>query len=159
MKKSLQLSLAVLAVSVLTACGSGGSEDAADKYVGTWKSVCFSYVATNGTTYYTNRFLTYTKSNATELISDIVFKTVYLDAACKNPYGPYAANSHPGKLNIGTQAKFLEQSVDTIVETDTATGATYTGYATANSTQVLIVTFTAGQTPAGWGKYSPYTKE
>ena len=159
MKKSLQLSLAVLAVSVLTACGSGGSEDAADKYVGTWKSVCVSYVATNGSTYYTHRIRTFAKSNATVLTGTFKSENVYLDTACKQLYATSVTNHNPENLNIGSKVAFLGQSVDSIVLTDTVTGTTYPGYATADNTQLLIVTPAAGQTATGWGVNSPYTKQ
>jgi hypothetical protein len=159
MKNILKLSLAAAAIAALAACGdSGGNSDAAEIYVGTWKSVCFSYVDA-GRTLYTQRVRTLDKASAAELTSVIKYETAYSDAACKNSVGNYTANSEAERFNIGPKTTFLGRQVDALVLTELPSGAAISGYIVADSKQMLIVTYKPGETPNGWGIYSPYTKQ
>ena len=159
MKKSLQLSLAVLAVSVLTACGSGNSEDAADKYVGTWKSRCFSYKGSDGNTYYQTRKVSMDKVTGAELSASYSDSKAHSDSACTNLLGAIS-NSPTGKINIGAEEIFLGAQAHYIVYTNPTTGEARQGYMTTDGAQLhLVVSDVTGQKPGGWGNASPYTKQ
>jgi hypothetical protein len=162
MKNLLKLSLAAIAVAALTACGGGSSTpDAADAYVGTWKSVCYSYTNSVGTGY-TKRIRTYSKTSATEITSSTISDSPYTDANCTNVAGTWSSNTPSlGKYVLGAKAQFLGANTDTYVFTNLTTpGPTYSGYIVADGTKLFLAdTQTGSAPPTGWGIYSPYTKQ
>ena len=159
MKKLLSLSLLASAL-VLSACGGGGSEDAADKYVGTWLSKCHSYVASNGNTYFRKVTRVLTKKSATELIGTFVQKGTYAETVCTTIVDSNTYTSDDTKYTIGKSTTFLGATSDEITALNIVTNASFPGYMTVSGNQWFVVTYTAGAaTPNGWGDRSPYTKQ
>ena len=87
MKNILKLSLAVVAIAALSACGGGDSSDAADSYTGNWKSNCYKFTSTNGNSYYGQQLLTFSKASASELAGNYSKGVAYTDAGCTNVAG------------------------------------------------------------------------
>jgi hypothetical protein len=164
MKKILKLSLAAVAIATLAACG-GGSDSTAhvfniDSYVGTWKSPCYSYVATNGSSYYSIRTKTLAKVSATELSNVTKAENSYSDAACTNLVANFVTNYNLGKYVFdGKTAVFAGMTVDTMVHTDLVNGEVLSGYMLADGKQLYVATYATGQAISSWGIYSPYTKQ
>jgi hypothetical protein len=159
MNNILKLSLAAVAIAALSACGGGGSSDAADAYVGTWKTNCFAYTGKDGNTYYQTYVSTFTKANAAEIAVTHANAKAHSNSACTNVLGDITA---PGawKLNIGAKTTFLGASVDAIVWSFPATGEARPGYMTTDSSKMsLVVVNTDGSIPTGWSATSPYTKQ
>jgi hypothetical protein len=159
MKKILKLSLAAMAIAALAACGGGGSDDAADIYVGTWKSACYSTDSNTGTVY-TKRIRTFSKATATELASSTILDSVFSDAACKTIAGTWTDNSPVAlKYVLGAKVQFLGANTDSYIST-TPSGSTFAGYMVVNGTQMFLADSPTGSAaPTGWGKFSPYTKQ
>jgi hypothetical protein len=158
MKKLLKLSLAVMAIAALAACGDGGSSDAADVYVGSWKSGCFSYTGNDGNTYYSTTKMNLAKASGAELAGSYSDRLAYSNNACTNRLGALD-NYAPFKINIGAKTTFLGGSADAIVMTFTNNEAR-TGFISADATRLnLVITDASGQRPGGWGATSPYTKQ
>jgi hypothetical protein len=158
MKKLLKLSLAVVAIAALTACGDGEA-DASEVYVGTWKSKCYSTDSNSGTVY-TKRIRTFTKTSATELASSTILDKVFSDAGCNNVLGTWNDNSPTLlKFVLGAKAQFLGANTDTYIST-TSTGATFAGYMVVDGAKMSLADAPTGSAaPTGWGIYSPYTKQ
>jgi hypothetical protein len=159
MKKILKLSLATMAVAALTACGGGSSTpDAADLYVGTWKSKCFTYTGTDGQPHTETRKINLSKVSAAELNAVYTESTAFADTACKQSLGATGAPAGY-KINIGAQESFLGAPADYAVFTF-STGEARQGYLKADSTTLLIVISDNSVTkPNGWSIASPYTKQ
>jgi hypothetical protein len=159
MKNILKLSLAALAIAALSACGGGGSADAADTYVGNWKSNCFAYTGNDGNTYYKTTIANFAKSSAAEIMVTYNTTKAHSNSACTTVLGTI---TDPGaiKINIGAATTFLGAAADNIVYTVVATGEARTGFMTANATNLsLVITDATGARPTGWGSSSPYTKQ
>ena len=156
MKNVLKLGLAVLAAATLAACGSGDSSEAADKYVGNWKSSCYKDTSTNGNIYYYINKANYAKVSAAEITITATYDA-HSDAACANKLG--SGNLTARKMNIGAETTFLGAKSDAIVLTNISTGEAFPGFATADATRLNIVSYTPGTIPTGWGSASPYTKQ
>jgi hypothetical protein len=160
MKKILKLSLAAMAIAALAACGGGdGGSDAADVYVGSWKSNCFSYVATNGNTYYQTYVLKLAKASASELAGTSSNSIAHSDSACKNSLGSIN-DSGAIQINIGTRTTFLGAAADNMVYKLVTTGEARPGWITATATQLnLVVVSNDGKPPVSWSFSSPFTKQ
>jgi hypothetical protein len=160
MKKLLKLSLAVVAIAALAACGDGGSSDAADKYIAAWKSNCNSYTGNDGNTYYQTFNLTFAKSTSSEMIGTYSNSIAYTDAACKNSAGAKNNNSSI-KINIGGQVAYSGSQADAIVYTLISSGEARPGYMVADNTKmnIVIADSTGAKPTSGWGSNSPYTKQ
>ncbi len=159
MKNILKLGLAVMVVAALAACGGGGSSDAADAYVGNWKSNCHSYIATDSNKYYKTFVSTYTKASATEIAVTHANTNAYSDSSCTNLLA--AINSPPAwKLNLGAKTTFLGASVDAMVWSFPSTGEARPGYITTDGAKMsLVVVNTDGSQPTGWSTFAPFTKQ
>jgi hypothetical protein len=149
-----------LSVTIFTACGGGASTsgDAADKYTGTWRSVCAPSI-NNGQIYYTYRVRVLTKLSANELASANTAESAYSDAACRQLSDVQVLGRNPSKISIGSRVTFLGQTVDALTETDTVENITVPGYGTADSKQMYFVYELDGKKPTGWSENSPYTKQ
>ena len=158
MKNILKLSLAAMAIAALAACGGGDSSEAADVYVGNWKSRCYQGTGNDGNTYYYFNNLTVTKLTAAE-ITFTGTGTAYSDASCTSKLSTF--NRDAIKINIGAKTTYLGASVDTIVHTVIATGEARPGYMVADATKMNIaIAGSTGALPTGaWGSASPYTKQ
>jgi protein involved in sex pheromone biosynthesis len=159
MKKLLSLSLVASAL-VLSACGSGSSEDAADKYVGTWLSKCHSYVASSGNTYFRRTTRTLTKLSATVLNTTHFQKGTYSDTACSTLINSDTYTYNSGKYTIGKSVTFVGASAEEMTHTDLVTNEVVPGFMTTSAGQWLIRTYlpTDGL-PTSWSSTSPYTKQ
>ena len=158
MKKFLQFSLAILAVSTLAACGGGNSSDLADTYAGNWKSDCYAYTGGDNNTYYKTTIANFAKSSAAELIVTHNTTKAHSDSSCKNVLGTIS-DPVAIKINIGESTTFLGANAHNIVYTIISTGEARTGFITADATKLsVVVTDATGARPAGWGAASPYTK-
>ena len=160
MNNILKLSLAAVAIAALSACGGGGgSSDAADAYVGNWKSNCYSYVSTSGGTYYTNQVMSLNKASAAVLAATFSNATAYSDSACKIALGALTASS-PANISLGADITYSGAAAKAMVMT-LADGQARQGFITANATNLnFVVTGTDGKLPtSGWGAASPYTKQ
>jgi hypothetical protein len=160
MKKILKLSFAAMAIAALAACGGdGGSSDAADIYVGNWKSNCFSYVGTNGNTYYQTYSIKFAKASAAELDGTSSNVIAYSDSTCKNSLG--SLNDYSAiKINIGTRTTFLGAAADNMVYKSVSTGEARPGWITATATKLnLVVVSNDGTPPISWSFSSPFTKQ
>jgi hypothetical protein len=161
MKNILKLSLAAVTIAALSACGGGGSSDAADAYVGTWKSVCFLTTSPSGNIY-SKRVRTLSKTSAIELASTTSLDSPFSDAACANVSGVWSTNPPDvAKYVLGVKAQFLGAAVDSYVFTSSAAPTTtYSGYMTTSGTQMYLAdSLTGSAAPTSWGVYSPYTKQ
>ena len=159
MKKLLSLSVLASAL-VLSACGGGGSEDAADKYVGTWLSKCHSYVGNDSKTYFRRTTRVISKSSATEINSTHVQKNAYSEATCNTIDISNTWTYNSGKFNLGKSVTFLGAISDEVVYTDLVTNATNPGFMTVSGGQLYISTYVATDgLPTSWGNRSPYTKQ
>jgi hypothetical protein len=159
MKHILKLSLAAVAIAALSACGGGGSSDAADTFVGTWKSKCYSYTGNDGNTYYQTHKANFAKAAGAELALTYTESKAHSDGACANLLGTIP-NAASAKINIGVEEAFLGAPANYMVYTVAATGEARQGYIKADSTQLLLVVSDAsGQKPGGWSRVSPYTKQ
>jgi hypothetical protein len=160
LKHILKLSLAAVAVAGLAACGGGGgSSEAADIYVGTWKSKCYSYTGNDGNTYYQTHKANFAKASAAELALTYTESKAHSDSACANSLGA-TSNSASARINLGTEEGFLGAPATYMVYTIAATGEARQGYIKADATQLLFVVSDAtGQKPGGWSRTSPYTKQ
>lgn len=154
MNRLFKIFLATVGASVLAACG-GGSDDPVDKYVGTWRSACFPYVANNGNTYFARETSSFTKASPTSLNATRSDTTAHSDSACSNVLGAIS-NGSDATIQLGPKASFLGAEVDTI--SVAFPSATYSGYMTANATQLFIIAEPPDVIPSGWGIGSPYTK-
>lgn len=158
MKNILKLSLAAIAIAALSACGGGDSSDAADSYTGNWKSNCYKFTATNGSSYYGQQLLTFSKASASELAGNYSKGVAYTDAGCTN----VAGNLDTGpafKVNIGAETTFLGAVAKAMVYTF-ADGQARQGFITADATKMnFVITDATGVRPGGWGASSPYTKQ
>jgi hypothetical protein len=160
MKNMLKLSLAAVAIAALTACGGGGSSDAADTYVGNWKSNCFAYTGNDGSTYYQTSILTFAKASATELAGTYSNSQAFYNSACTSSAG--SKNDYSAiKINLGAKATYQGASVDAMVYTIVSTGEARPGYIVADATKMnLVIAGSTGALPSGgWGVASPYTKQ
>ena len=115
MENVLKISLAAVAISALAACGGGGSSDAADTYVGAWKTNCHAYTGQDGNTYYKTFVSTFTKASAAEIVVTHASALAHSNPTCTNVLGAITAPSGTWKLNIGAKATFLGASVDAIL--------------------------------------------
>jgi hypothetical protein len=160
MKKILQLFFAMVSTATLSACYI---EEPIDKYVDTWKSRCFSYVATDGNTYFTKIIRTFKNAESnrvTDLEISASYDYAFYDATCSQSTGSVPSNGvSSAKLTLIGQAKFLGQSVDAVTWTELKTGEVLSGYMNADKQVMYLVTFKAGETPSAWGVLSPYTKQ
>jgi hypothetical protein len=159
MKNILKLSLAAVAIAALSACGGGGSSDAADVYVGNWKSNCFAYTGNDGNTYYKTTIGNFAKSSAAEILVTYSTTKAHSNSSCTNVLGtitdPVAI-----KLNIGATTSFLGANANAIVYTIVSTGEARQGFIAADATKLnLVVTDATGARPTGWGASSPFTKQ
>jgi hypothetical protein len=169
MKKILRLSLAFIAIAMLSACpgidfgGDGFRNYPIDKYVDTWKSKCFSYVATDGNTYFTKRIRNFSYTEAkpfTELAITTSYDFAFYDAACTQSVGSGSSSEvSAAKLTHDGEVKFLGQSVDSVTWTELNTGEVLSGYMNADKQVMYLVTFKTGETPSAWGVLSPYTRQ
>jgi hypothetical protein len=159
MKNLLKLSLAAIAVAALTACGGGSSTpDAAEAYLGNWKSNCYGYKAVDGNTYYGIHTLSMNKASAAELTGTYSNTTAHADSACKNPLGAITSGS-PVKFNLGADTTFLGAAAKAMVMTF-SDGQARQGFITADATKMnFVITDATGARPGGWGASSPYTKQ
>jgi hypothetical protein len=159
MKKILKLSLAAIAIAALAACGGGnGDGDDTGVYVGTWKSKCNQYTATNGAIYSQTFNLTFAKSGGSVLVGTYSNSQAFTDTACQVSIGT-KNNYTPIKISIGAKANFLGGSVDAMVLTFD-TGEARPGYMNADSKNMnIVVVNDDGSQPRGWGGNSPYTKQ
>jgi hypothetical protein len=159
MKNVLKLGLAVVAIAALSACGGGDSSDAADAYVGNWKSKCASYVASSGRTFYQTYTLSFAKTTPAEILGTYSNSIAYYDSGCTSSAG--AKNNYNGiKINIGAKTTFLGAQADAMVYTLVSTGEARPGFITASDTAMnIVVNNNNGTPPAGWGAASPYTKQ
>jgi hypothetical protein len=157
MKKILKLALIAMAIAALAACG-GDSTDAAEVYVGTWKSACYSYTGNDGNTYYNNVKMNLVKTAAAELAGSYGERTAFSDAGCTKNLGAIT-NFSGFKLNIGAKTSFLGSAADAMVMTFTNNEAR-TGFIVADNTKLnLVTTDASGGRPSGWGIGSPFTKQ
>jgi hypothetical protein len=158
MKKLLKLSLAAMAIAALAACGGGDSSEAADTFVGNWKSKCYGYTSVSGATYYATRIMALTKTSAAELAANYSNTLAHSDSGCTNPLGTIQSSS-PAKINLGADTTFLGAAAKAIVVTLT-TGEARQGFITANASNLnIVITDATGARPLGWGAASPYTKQ
>ncbi len=159
MKNALKLGLVTMAVAALTACGGGGSSDAADTYVGNWKSKCTAYTGNDGNTYYQTYILSFAKTTAAEVIGTYSNSIAFYDSACKSSGG--TKNNYGAiKINIGAKTTFLGASVDAMVYTIVSSGEARPGFITADASKMnIVVNNNDGSPPLGWGSASPYTKQ
>ena len=159
MTNILKLSLAAVAIASLAACGDGGSSDAADAFVGNWKSNCYSYVSTSGGTYYATQVMSLNKASASVLAATNSANTAYSDSACKSALGALT-NASPTTISLGADITYSGAASKAMVMTLTD-GQARQGYITASATNLsLVVTGTDGKLPtSGWGSASPYTKQ
>jgi hypothetical protein len=160
MKKLLKLVATTIAIAALSACSI---EEPIDKYVDTWKSTCFSYVATDGNTYFTKIVRTFKNAESnrfTDLAITASYDYAFYDATCTQSTGSVPSNGvSTAKLALNGQAKFLGQSVDSVTWTELNTGEVLSGYMNADKQVMYLVTFKTGETPSAWGVLSPYTKQ
>jgi hypothetical protein len=142
----------------LAACGGGGGgEEAADKYVGTWKSVCVPFTSSTGAQLYTIRYRAYTKVSASEVAGTAYYLNDYSDSACTNVVWT-GRDENSSSIKVGSAFTFLNKPAELIVLT--GQNDSLPGYATVENNQLYLVTYTpGGRLPAGWGIYSPYTKQ
>ena len=149
-------------MAALAACGGGGdSSDVADVYVGTWKSICYSFTNSSGGTSYSKRIRTISKSSATELAGSVIYDSIFSDGACTVLANRVWTDNSPilGKYVLGAKALFLGANADTYVHTNAA-GATFSGYMAINGNQMFLVDVATGTAaPTGWSIYAPYTKQ
>ncbi len=85
MLQKLRVLLSVSVIATLAACGGGSAEDAADKYVGTWKGC-----QPTGNATYPYFILTFNlaKASANAVGGNMQANMLYSDAACKNFIAP-----------------------------------------------------------------------
>jgi hypothetical protein len=162
MKKILKLSLAVMAIAALAACGSGGSDEPADKYVGTWLSKCNSYTGNDGGTYYRKLKRVLTKINAGQLNLKTTQEGAFSDTACSKSLTSTVYTFGDGQYNIGKTVTILGTQADEIASIDLTTKAALPGYMTVSNNQWFIATYDPAQgqtTITGWSANSPYTKQ
>jgi hypothetical protein len=144
-----------MVIASLVSCGEGGTEDPADKYVGTWKSVCYSpYPNNTSVIYYTRDTRTFTKTGPSDLAASRIFEQDFTDGTCTQKIIDQRFPTEYSKFVIGSKATFLGQPVDAVTVTR-STGEVLTGYVTADKKQMLL----ASQTATSWSSYSPYTKQ
>jgi hypothetical protein len=160
MKKILRLVLTMTVIAILTACYE---EKPIDKYTYSWRSMCFSYVANDGNTYFTKRIRTFSNSQSNRVLDlDVTSKYDYAfyDAACTQSVGTSASNEvNYAKVTLDGQTTFLGQAVDSGVWVEASTGEVFSAYMNADAKQMYFVTFKSGETPSAWGVLSPYTKQ
>lgn len=155
MKRSFKISLTMVGVSILTACG-GGSDDPVDIYVGNWKSACFPYRGNDGNTYFKTQSLSLTKASATSLNGTHHNTVAHSDPACKNVLGDIIGSASL-TIQLGEKANVLGAEVDKV--SIASPTATYPGYMTVNAAKLFIVaTATPDAIPTSWGKASPHTR-
>lgn len=155
MKNILKLSLAVMAIAALAACGGGGSDEPADKYVGNWKSSCYESVSTSGTTFFYVNTYSVTKTSAGEVLFTGTY-AAHSDGKCANSAGSGGLNG--AQMNIGAETTFLGAKSDSIVRTNLVTGEALPGYATSDGNKMYLRTYTPGTSPTNWGSASPFSK-
>ena len=148
-----------MSIVTLAACGGGGSDEPADKYVGKWLSKCYSYVAQDGNTYYTRQLVNMVKESAGVLQASSTAENAYSDGACSNLLSTFSSPYNNNKINIGKETTFAGIKAEEIAYTDLVTNKAFPGFATADSTQYFIVTYNVGSFPSGWGKGAPYGKQ
>lgn len=139
---------------ILSACG-GGSSDPVDKYVGSWRSACFSYVGIDGKTYFQRETNTFTRASATSLNVTFSDTSAYSDPACNNVLGAIS-DAPDGTVQLGPKASFLDKEVDSISATF-PTG-NLVGYMTASATELFIIAEAPNVTLDAWGVASPFTR-
>jgi hypothetical protein len=158
MKSILKLSLAAVAISALVACGGGGSSDATDAYVGTWKSACYSTDSSSGIVY-TKRVRTITKASSTLLVGSTILDSVFSDAACANTVGTWNSNGAViTNYALGAKAQFLGANTDAYVATF-SDGTSLPGYMVVDGVRLYMADGPNVASATGWGKYSPYIKQ
>lgn len=155
MSRTLSSCMITIGLSVLVGCG-GGSSEPADIYLGAWKSSCHSYVGRDGKTYFKTYIADFSKTSPTSIKGVQSDSLAHSDPACRNVLGPIA-NSADVAIQLGPKATFLGSEVDTI--TFTLPDASFSGFMTANSTQLFFVTTNnPNETPSGWGASSPFQR-
>jgi hypothetical protein len=162
MKKLLKLSLATMAIAALAACGGGGADEPADKYVGTWIGKCASYTGNDGGTYYRKIKRTISKINGGQLNATSLQEGAYSDAACGNKLTSNIYTYSDTQYNIGKTVTVLGVQADEISSINTVTKAAYPGFMTVANSQWYIATYdpSKGETTIrGWSSNSPYTKQ
>jgi hypothetical protein len=163
MKNILKLSLAAVAIAALSACGGGGSEDPADKYVGTWLGKCNSYTGSDGATYYRKLKRVLTKLNAGQLTGKSTQEGAYSDAVCSKSVSSAVTTFSGGtQYNIGKTVTILGAEASEIASIDLGSNAALPGYMTVSNGQWYIATYdpSKGETTiTGWSANSPYTKQ
>jgi hypothetical protein len=151
--------LSALSVATLAACGSGGSDEPADKYVGKWLSKCYSYVAQNGNTYYTRQLVNMVKESAGVLQASSTAENAYADGACSNLLSTFSSPYNNHKINLGKETTFAGIKAEVISYTNLVTNLSYPGFAASDNNQFFIVTYDVGNFPSGWGRGAPYGKQ
>jgi len=141
---------------IVTGCGGDDSPaDAADPYVGTWKSQCFAWFGN-----YEVVTRTASKLSATQLVGTVVNTKQYSDAACTMLVST-DTTSESGVYTIGNKATFLGQSVDSYKYDSTTTpGSGYLGFAVLNGSGLYVAaSFTSEAPTAWWTGGIPYVKQ
>ncbi len=155
MNRLFKIFLAMAGTAILAACG-GGSDDPVDKYLGTWRSSCFSYVGNDGKTYFQTRSFNLARATSTSMNGTHSNTVAYSDPVCSNILGSIG-NDVDVTIKLGPKANVLGGEVDSM--SMTYRGTTYPGYMTANETQLfLVVTDSPEVIPSAWGTASPQTR-
>jgi len=144
--------------AAITIAGCGGSDspaDAADAYVGTWKSQCFSWLGN-----YEVVTRTASKLSATQLVGTVVNTKKYSDAACTTLVST-DTTTESGVYTIGNKATFLGQTVDSYkYDSSTTPGSGYSGFAVLNGSGLYVAaSFTSEAPTAWWTGGIPYVKQ
>lgn len=157
-QSKLILFLGFSLVITIAGCGGGDSDpaDAADPYVGTWKSSCYLYSAG----VYTQRIRVISKQSATQLVSNNPNTNAYSDANCSVLVSASSLTHLSGTFNLGSKATFLGQSVDTYTFVPFTGSANSTGYMTANAVNLYIAFTYDAVVPTAWAvDAAPSTKQ
>ncbi|HMS26148.1 MAG TPA: hypothetical protein PKC80_02075 [Burkholderiaceae bacterium] len=144
-----------VAVTIAGCGGDSAPADAADPYVGTWKSQCFAWLGN-----YEVVTRTASKLSATQLVGTVVNTKKYSDAACTILVST-DTTSESGVYTIGNKATFLGQSVDSYKYDSTTTpGSGYQGFAVLNGSGLYVAaSFTSEAPTAWWTGGIPYVKQ
>lgn len=158
--KLLSLVMSVCASAVLIGCGGGSdaSVDPSDKYIGTWKSQCFPYVANNGLTRYTTLTKIATKTGPSSFSLIGPNGNAYADSGCTSLVASGVYTSSTGNLTLGSSVTFAGLPSEAMVYT--IGSETRPGFSAVSGAQMYLVTYDPNVSlPSGWGIASPYIRQ
>ena len=158
MKKWNKLLAVCATVTLLSACGGGGSAaDPADQFVGNWQQKCYSWTSDTGATVYSKGTVRLDKATATSLTAKIEEAADYADPGCTQVVetGPWTSLA---TVNLGNEAVFLGINSRQMTWTRHSNNEVLPGYIGVAGSQLYIRTYTPGTTPTTWGRAYPADK-